>query len=40
VDFRVDQVLCNDGSVQKLERTVMDALASAKRFARAGREAA
>jgi hypothetical protein len=40
VQFRVDQVLRNDGSLAKLEHTALDALASAKRFARAGREAA
>lgn len=40
VQFRVDQVLRNDGTLQQLERTSLDALASAKRFARAGREAA
>lgn len=40
VQFRVDQVLRNDGSLDKLERSTLDALASAKRFARAGREAA
>lgn len=39
VQFRVDQVLRNDGSLAKLEHTALDALASAKRFARAGREA-
>lgn len=37
VQFRVDQVLRNDGSLDQLERTTLDALASAKRFARAGR---
>ena len=40
VQFRVDQVLRNDGSLAKLEHTALDALASAKRFARAGMEAA
>lgn len=39
IEFRVDQVLRNDGTLAQLERTVMDALASAKRFARAGMEA-
>lgn len=40
VQFRVDQVLRNDGGLLKLEFAALDALASAKRFARAGREAA
>lgn len=40
VQFRVDQVLRNDGTLADLERATLNALASAKRFARAGREAA
>ena len=40
VHFRVDQVLRNDGTLTRLEFTAMDALASTKRFARAGMEAA
>jgi len=40
INFRIDQVLRNHGTLAKLERTTLDALASAKRFAQAGREAA
>lgn len=40
VQFRVDQVLRNDGTLADLERATLNALASAKRFSRAGREAA
>lgn len=40
VQFRVDQVLRNDGTLADLERATLNALASAKRVARAGREAA
>jgi hypothetical protein len=40
VQFRIDQVLRNDGTLADLARRALDALASAKRFARAGREAA
>ena len=40
VQFRIDQVLRNDGTLDDLARRALDALASAKRFARAGREAA
>jgi hypothetical protein len=40
VQFSVDQMLRNDGTLADLERATLNALASAKRFARTGREAA
>jgi hypothetical protein len=40
INFRIDQVLRNSGTLADLERTTLDALAGAKRVARAGREVA